>query len=68
MHSTFTTIHSRAEDYRRRGLVAKQRAEQITDRSLREAFKDVARHWLMLAERVDWLDTQHNGQRADKNR
>jgi hypothetical protein len=48
-----------AEYYRRRGLVAKQRAAQITDLSLKEAVKDVARHWLALAERVDWLDRQH---------
>jgi hypothetical protein len=42
--------------------VAKQRAAHCTDLSLKEAFKDVARHWLALAERVDWLDKQHNGQ------
>jgi len=56
-------MHSRAEYYRRRGLAAKQRAAQITDLSLKEAHKDVARHWLALAERVDWLDRQHNSQR-----
>jgi hypothetical protein len=55
-------MYSPAEDYRRRGLVAKERAAQIPDLSLKEAFKDVARHWLALAERVDWLDRQHNGQ------
>jgi hypothetical protein len=53
-------MHSRAEYYRRRGLVAKQRAAQVTDLSLREAFKDVARHWLALAERVEWQDRQHH--------
>jgi hypothetical protein len=53
-------MHS-AEHCRRRGLVAKQRAAHATDLSLKEAFKDVARHWLALAERVDWLDRQHNG-------
>jgi hypothetical protein len=55
-------MYSRAEDYRRRGLVAKQRAAQMTDLRLKEELKDVARHWLALAERVDWLDRQHNGQ------
>jgi hypothetical protein len=55
-------MKSRAEFYRRCGLVAKQRAAHCTDLSLKEAFKDVARHWLALAERVDWLDRQHNGQ------
>jgi hypothetical protein len=61
-------MHSNAEYYRRRGLVAKERAAHATDPSLKEAFKDVARHWLALAERVDWLDRQHNGQQADKSR
>jgi len=55
-------MYSPAEYYRRRGLVAKQRAAQSTDLSLKETFKDVARHWLALAERVDWLDRHHNGQ------
>jgi len=41
--------------------VAKQRAAQVTDLTLKEAFKDVARHWLALAERVEWLDRQDSG-------
>jgi hypothetical protein len=48
------------------GLVAKQRATHCTDPSLKAAFKDIARHWLALAERVDWLDRQHNGQQNPK--
>jgi len=52
-------MHSRAEYYRRQGFAAKERAAQSTDLSVREAFRDVARHWLALAERVDWLDRQH---------
>jgi hypothetical protein len=55
-------MDSGAEYYRRCGFVAKQRAALCTDLSLKEAFKDVARHWLALAERIDWLDGQHNGQ------
>jgi hypothetical protein len=51
---TVVRMDSRAEYYRRRGLVAKQRAAQTPDLSLKEAFKDVARH--------DLLDRQHNGQ------
>jgi hypothetical protein len=65
---TVVQVYSHAEYYRRRGMVAQQRAAQTTDLSLKEAFKDVARHWLMLAERVDWLDRQHKEQRAGKNR
>jgi hypothetical protein len=58
----------RPEHYRRLGLAAKQRAAQSTDPRLKEAFKDVARHWLALAERVEWLETQYNSQQAEKNR
>jgi hypothetical protein len=61
-------MYSPAEHYRRCGLAAKERAAQATDLNLKEAFKDVARHWFALAERVDWLDRQHKDQRADKNR
>ena len=60
--------HHRPEHYRRLGLAAKQRAAQSTDPRLKESFKDVARHWLMLAERVEWLETQYNSQQAKNNR
>jgi hypothetical protein len=50
------------EYYRRRGLAAKQRAAQSTHPGVKEAFQDIARHWLALAERVEWLDRQHHGQ------
>jgi hypothetical protein len=56
------------EYYRGRGLAAKQRAAECTDPRLKEVFKDVARHWLALAERVEWLDTQRKRQQAEKNR
>jgi hypothetical protein len=58
----------RPEHYRRLGLAAQQRAAQSTDSRIKEAFKDVARHWLMLVERVEWLETQYNSQQAEKNR
>jgi hypothetical protein len=53
-------MYSSAKYYRHRGLVAQHRAAHCID--LKETFKDVAREWLALAERVDWLDRQHNGQ------
>jgi hypothetical protein len=55
-------MYSGAEYYRHRGLVAQHRAAQTTELSLKEAFKHVAREWFALAERVDWLDRQHNRQ------
>jgi hypothetical protein len=50
------------EYYRRRGLAAQQRAAQSTHPGVKEAFQDDARHWFALAERVEWLDRQHNRQ------
>jgi hypothetical protein len=61
-------MNLRAEDYRRRALQVKQRAAQITDLRLKEAFQDIARHWLMLAERAAWLDQHYRDQRTEKNR
>jgi hypothetical protein len=40
----------RFEHYRCLALAAKQRAAQSSDPRLKDAFKDVARHWLALAE------------------
>jgi hypothetical protein len=57
----------RPEHYRRLGLAAKQRATQSTDPHLKEQFKDVARHWLAMAERVEWLDKQLKRQQAGKS-
>jgi hypothetical protein len=50
-------MSSRAE-YRRLGLAAKQRAAESPDQRVKEAFKDVARHWFALAERIAWVDKQ----------
>jgi hypothetical protein len=61
-------MDSDAEYYRRRGVVAKERATQTTDPSVRETLKDVARHGLALVERVEWLDRQLKRQQAEKNR
>jgi hypothetical protein len=53
-------MYSRAEEYRRRGNEARQRAAQSTNLSIKEAFLEVARGWFTLAEQVAWLD----GERA----
>jgi hypothetical protein len=49
-------MYSRAEQYRRRGIEAQQRAAQATEPSIREAFELVARDWFALAEQVDWFE------------
>ena len=60
-------MYSRAEYYRARGIEAQQRAAQITDLAIKEAFKDVARGWFMLAEQVAWLDRERNPSQRDDN-
>ena len=55
----------RPEYYRRRGLAAKQRAEQSAHPHLKEAFKDVARGWFVLAEQTAWLDRERARRRRD---
>ena len=49
-------MYSRAEQYRRRGTEAQQRAAQTTDLGVKEAFEDLARSWFVLAEQVTWLE------------
>jgi hypothetical protein len=55
-------MSSRAEQYRRRGIEARQRAAQATDPNVRLAFEEVARGWFALAEQVAWLDRHDVGQ------
>jgi hypothetical protein len=49
-------MYSRAEQYRRRGIEAQQRAAQAIEPLVREAFEEVSRDWFALAEQVEWLD------------
>jgi hypothetical protein len=53
--------------FARHPLSAKQRAAETSDPRVKELFKDIAQCWLMLAERVEWLQTQFNNQYATKN-
>jgi hypothetical protein len=56
-------MRSRAEEYRRRGTEAEQRAAQATEPTIKNAFEDVASGWFLLAHQVEWLE----GQRATSN-
>jgi hypothetical protein len=48
-------------------MEARQRAAQITDLSIKQAFTDIARGWFTLAEQVAWLDQERGrSQRDDK--
>jgi hypothetical protein len=48
----------RADMYRQNAAEARQRAKQTRDPSIKSAFEDVARGWLLLAEQVEWMDSQ----------
>jgi len=49
-------MHSRAEDYYRRGLAAQQHAAQVAELHLKKAFEQVADNWFTLAKQVQWLE------------
>jgi len=55
-------MRSRAEEYRRRGTEAEQRAAQI-EPTIKNAFEDIASGWFLLSHQVEWLE----GQRATSN-
>ena len=52
-------MYSRAEQYRRWGLRAQQRATEAQDTKIKAAFEDVASGWFALAAQVDWLEREH---------
>jgi len=48
----------RADMYRQKAAEAKQSARQARDPSVKSAFQEVARGWLVLAEQAEWMDSQ----------
>ncbi len=60
-------MHSRADDYRRRAILAQQRAQRAPDQGLREAFGQVAADWFALAEQAEWLDRHYELARQPGN-
>jgi hypothetical protein len=59
-------MYSRDEQYCRRGTEAQQRAAQTTDLAVKEAFKELARGWFVLAEQVTWQDPGARQQPQDQ--
>jgi hypothetical protein len=50
-------MHSRAADYYRRGLEARQHAAQAANEPrIKQAFEQVADNWFTLAAQVQWLE------------
>jgi hypothetical protein len=58
---------SRADMYRQRGADAKKRAAQAKDLSVKKAFEEVARGWLVLAEQMEWIDWQRSTVHDEEN-
>jgi hypothetical protein len=48
----------RADMYRQKSAEAKQSAARAKDLSVKRAFEEVARGWLVLAEQIEWIDHQ----------
>jgi hypothetical protein len=44
--------------YRQEAAEAKQSAAQAKNPSIKSAFEEVARSWLVLAEQMEWMDTE----------
>jgi len=49
-------MSSRSDEYRQRAAEAKNRAAQTTSPSMKSAFEEVARGWLLLAEQTEWIE------------
>jgi hypothetical protein len=61
-----TCVYPRADHYRRQAIQARQRAAQALDlSSVKDAFEEIANHWIALAEQVEWLE-RSNGRRRRK--
>jgi Protein of unknown function (DUF1318) len=61
-------MSSRADVYRQRAADAKKRAAQAKDLSVKKAFEEVAKGWLVLAEQMEWMDRQRSiGEENDRS-
>jgi hypothetical protein len=58
-------MSSRSDEYRQKAAEAKNRAAQTSSRSIKSAFEEVARNWLLLAEQMEWLDRQGSSRRDE---
>jgi hypothetical protein len=49
----------RADMYRQKAAEAKHSAARASNASIKGAFEEVARGWLVLAEQMEWIDSQN---------
>jgi hypothetical protein len=57
----------RADMYRQRAAEAKQSAARAKNPSMKRAFEEVATGWLVLAEQMEWIDSQKASTPQRKN-
>jgi len=55
----------RSEEYRQKAPEAKNRAAQTISPSIKGAFEEVARGWLLLAEQMEWIERQRSSLRDE---
>jgi hypothetical protein len=58
-------MSSRSDEYRERAVEAKNRAARTSDLSIKSAFEEVARGWLLLAEQMEWIEGRRSSLRED---
>jgi hypothetical protein len=58
-------MSSRSDQYRWRAAEAKNRAAQTSSPSLKSAFEEVARDWLLLAEQMEWIERRTSSLRDE---
>jgi len=56
---------SRSDEYRQKAAEAKNRAVQTISPSIKGAFEEVARGWLLLAEQMEWIEQQRSSLRDE---
>ena len=49
----------RADMYRQKAAGAKHSAARASNPSVKAAFEEVARGWLVIAEQMEWIDSQN---------
>jgi len=53
-------MSSLADMYRQRAAEAKKSSARASNPSVKSAFQEVARGWLVLAEQMEWIDRQRS--------
>src|SRR5262249_29219844 len=58
-------MSSRSDEYRHKAAEAKNRAAQTSSLSIKNAFEEVARDWLLLAEQTEWIERRRSSLRDE---